>query len=401
MSWISSILDCTKKLESPREYWRWSALAAISAVVKRNVWLDRGGFTKTYANIFVILEGDSGIKKSLPIDMAQQMVAAVNNTRVIAGRISIQSAITKLGKAYTQENGKMVITACGFLVSKEFETFLIKDDATFGILTDLYDSSNHQKWENSLKHSGDETLKEPYITLLAGSNETNLRKVLPPEAMEGGFMGRLFLIKAKRGDGGKPNILLRKVENPLKIDDLIPYLREISQLEGEFKFEDDSLIDYLETWYENTRKKPSDDKTGFINRLDSHVFKVAMLLSLSKRLNLIITKEDIEEAIDMCELLTSHAIKSSEGTGQGELGRLIKMVLAEMMDAEDYSVTKVRLLRKFYGEFDASVLTKIIDHCLQSKWITENLRANETFYMLTPEIIKALEENKKRLESKK
>lgn len=393
-TWIQSILDSTSKLESPRRYWYWSALATISAVVKRNVWFDRGGAFKVYPNIYVMLIGDSGIKKGLPMDMAQELVIGVNNTRMIDGRTSIQGLIALLSRAHSLEGGGMINTACGFLLAKEFDAFLVKDDATFSLLTNLFDSSSHKIWTGILK-SGIETLKEPYLTLLGGSNERLLRKALPEETVEGGFLGRMFLINET--EKGTPNPLIRKQEKVLDINKLLPYLKEMAKIEGPFEFEDDALIDYFEAWYNKHFYAKSDDRTGFNNRLDTHIIKVAMLLSLARSLDRIITKEDLDAAIEDCTVFTSNVKNVAEGMGTigTDIKQLTRQLLEVLMKAPEYQMTKRKILRQ--GWIDYEMLGKVTENGVMAGLLHKHLKNGEELYELHEDVIKAYEAAKERV----
>jgi hypothetical protein len=107
MNWLTELTNQHEELESPKSFWYWSAIAAISAVVKDQVWIDRAGIFKTYPNIYVMLHAESGLKKGPPISMARQLVKPTNSTRVITGRSSIQGILKDLGTAYTQPGGKI------------------------------------------------------------------------------------------------------------------------------------------------------------------------------------------------------------------------------------------------------------------------------------------------------
>src|SRR5262245_28680614 len=96
MSWLNNLLDQHKEYESPRNFWLWSSLAAISAVVKDNIYLDKFLY-KLYPNIYVMLHADSGLRKGPPVSMARQLVKEVNNTRIIVGRSSIQGILKDMG----------------------------------------------------------------------------------------------------------------------------------------------------------------------------------------------------------------------------------------------------------------------------------------------------------------
>ena len=91
-NWLTSLVDQHNELESPRSFWFWAGLAAISAVVKDNIWINKQIYN-LYPNIYVMFHADSGLKKGPPVSMSKQLVKAVNNTRIISGRSSIQAIL--------------------------------------------------------------------------------------------------------------------------------------------------------------------------------------------------------------------------------------------------------------------------------------------------------------------
>lgn len=397
-------MESTSELESPKEFFYWSTLAALSAIAADNVCLPRRYF-KTYPNIYVMLVADSGKRKGLPVALAKNFVTELDSTRVISGRSTIQAILSELAKAKSRENGKMLNTAKAFLVASEFSASLIEDPKAFDILTDLYDSHFYDKtpWTNMLKVGGVETLKNPCITTLGASNDTNLIDTLPRKTTRGGFLGRMFLVKSN--ERGKPNSLVFEQDDKEELKEdfnwkqFMPYLREVSNLKGEFKF-DFGIARQADAWYKSQFYDETDDVTGFQNRIFDHILKVAMLLSLSRSLDMIITRDDLEESIDLCQLFTTNAKRITEGTGRSELGPLITLFVDEMLKAKDHEISKRKFLRKHYGDVTADVLPKIVDHCLQTKQVIHNYRNGEDFYQLSDEFVNAYEENKKRLEKR-
>ena len=104
MTWIDKLLTATEESESPRDYYFWAGLAALSAVSANNIYLDRY-FYKLWPNVYVILVGRSGLRKGPPIALAKILVEAVENTRVFAGRSSIEAIIAELATARTSPGG--------------------------------------------------------------------------------------------------------------------------------------------------------------------------------------------------------------------------------------------------------------------------------------------------------
>src|SRR5918996_4322499 len=135
MNWIQQVVDCHKNVESPRNFWYWAATATLSAVMKDNVWMNRGGLYKLYPNIYVMLHADSGLKKGPPVGFSKDIVRRVNNTRIISGRSSIQGILKELGTAETKPGGHILKKSVGFIVASEFSSSLVSDPAAMTILT--------------------------------------------------------------------------------------------------------------------------------------------------------------------------------------------------------------------------------------------------------------------------
>src|SRR5215471_17757608 len=92
-SWLDEFLHETDELESPTNFWLYSGLATIAAIIKDNISLVRGDKKPLYPNIYVMLLARSGLRKGSPIAYSYQLVEHVNNTRIIRGRSSIQAIL--------------------------------------------------------------------------------------------------------------------------------------------------------------------------------------------------------------------------------------------------------------------------------------------------------------------
>src|SRR4030095_9455275 len=195
MSWLQEIVSQHDELESPQSFWYWSALAAVSAVVKDQVWLYLQIFY-FYSNIYVMLHADSGLKKGPPISMARQLVKAVGNTRIISGRSSIQGILKDLGTAQTVEGqkGKFNQKSTAFICSSELTSSLVEDRVATDILTDLYDRQyNIGTWRSLLKMESF-NLVDPTITMLTATNEAHSTDFFGKKDIHGGYFARTFII---------------------------------------------------------------------------------------------------------------------------------------------------------------------------------------------------------------
>jgi hypothetical protein len=328
------------------------------------------------------------MRKAFPVSLAKRLVRATKVTRVIAGRNSIQAIIQDLGLAYTQPQGGMVTDAFGFLAAGEFSSFTVRDQDALTILTDLYDTHDHEpEWKNLLK-SGTETLTNPCLTMLAASNKAHLDDKISEVDIDGGFIGRTLVIV---GDSKyKINPLVDKPEVELNIPELAEYLTEISKLKGPFQWTPEGMATYKE-WYADFNSREHDDRTGTVNRLHDHILKVSMLISLSKGTELILRGEDVKDAIMSCMSFMSNVTKTIL-PGKSELSKPTKLVLSELLSRPDHKLSRSRMLNKYYGDMDSVTLDRVAETLNQAGLlIIRGSSVMQQVYELSPEAARKFE----------
>jgi|TARA_B110000263_G_C15290190_1_gene502867 hypothetical protein len=400
MNWLQDVTDSASELEPPQAFFYWSAMCALASTVNGNVYLDRHSY-RLYPNIYVMLIADSGLRKGVPINLAKRLARAAKANRVISGRNSIQAVIQVLGKSTSLEGGGMIKTAKGFLISGEFSNFIVKDEEALTILTDLYDSGYNDEWENTLKHSGVDKLKSVNLTMLGASNPTHFEAVVSKRDVEGGFIARTFLIyEEKKHTLNSLAFTPDKIPNEEKLGE---WLKKIRDVKGAFTWGDGAQRHYDE-WYikynRDTAKRKLKDKTGTASRFEDHVLKVAMLISLSKSVDLVIGIEDIQEAIDTCFrfLLTVDKMMMSSGTGKSASGEQTKVVVGELISCYPKEISRKKLLQKNWGDIAAFELDGIIETLVQGGICSMEPRGPEIFYRMTDNVYelynRAIEEGK-------
>lgn len=359
MSWLDDIVVSTRESESPERYWWFAGLSAISAVIKKRVFLDRF-FYKLYPNTYVLLvSARSGLRKGVPIALAKNLLEEVNNTKIISGRNTIQAVITEMSKQYTLENGAVLSEAQGILISDEFAMFLQDNQEALTILTGLQNTHEHEtSWKNTIKGSPVETLKSPCIQLLGASNEALFESVVKGRDIEGGFLARTFVVYESERRCINP--LVDRPENLWPIKDMASHLKSLKDVKGEFQWTDPAKLLYKD-WYHKLCKTKFDDKTGSTERLGDQVLKVAMLMALANGKKLLIEEEVLEEAIEHSEECVTGAVKVSRYSGKSEISESQRRVLDVLMKAENHSLSRKKLLNKLYPDLTAITLDRVID----------------------------------------
>jgi len=381
LSWVQDLLDATDKAESPKQYIYWSALTAISAVMRKNVWINKGGLYKLYPNIYVFLIGRSGLRKGFPVSIAKNLVEQADVIRVISGRVSIQGVIKELSVAKTSETGKIHTYAQAFLASGEYASFIIDDPAAVYCLTDLYDTNAHENgWVNTLAME-QRRLINPYLVVLGASNETNLSETLPKSANGGGFVARTFFVQAD--SLSKVNDLMEPAEM-LDLSPFSKYLVEISKLAGEILITEKAKKLYS-PWYlalqDELRSK--EDPTGTLQRIHDQVLKVAMLISLAESTNLIVEEKHMEESMEVCQECVPGMRKVMLKGGTNALSQQISDVIRLLLKHEE--ISRKLLLRKGWPHFDAFDLDRITETLTQAGIVKVHKSKEGLMYKLEKE----------------
>ena len=397
MSWLSKISDATARLESPESFWYWSFLAAISAVVKDNIWLERDGAFQLYPNIYVMLLARSGLKKGPPIRLAKDLVKVVKNTRIISGRSSIQGILKELGTGYTIEGQAPMTKSVGFVVASEFTSSLVEDRAAMTILTDLYDRHwNEGEWKSLLKMETFK-LKDPTLSMLVATNNPHFKDFVPEKDVLGGFIGRMFVIAEDKRRCLNPLIRktdLFKILNELK-EGLREYMIGLGNLKGEFIIEEDAIRRY-ETWYSDFYHKIDAqdyvDDTGTVDRFGDSVLKVAMLISLASDPELKINNNSMEEAILVCEKLVGNIRKVTLGKGgKSSMSFQKTLIIEELLKREPHEISREILLKKYWMHFGHEELDTMMVSFKDAGLITTEIHGATTMFIMPDAVVEKLQ----------
>ncbi len=383
-TWLEILLHSTDELESPKAFWFWAGLSAIAAIVKDNVFIDRGGAFKQYPNIYVMLLARSGLRKGPPINLAKRLVTKTNGSRIISGRSSIQAILKDMSMATSAPGGKVIGGADAFILASELSASFVDDKATMDILTDMYDRIyNEGEWKSLLKMETF-TLNNPIVSMLVGTNDPHFKNFFADKDVQGGFIGRMFVIAESKKH--RTNSLYKPLEFPLTDDALLPHLKAISKLKGPFKnFYPSEAGEIFDKWYceLDAVYDKVEDKTGTLERIGESVIKVAMLLSLARTTDLIINTDDMQTAIIVCQKLVGNIRKKTMNQGSKQSYAEQKtLILEEMMSRETHQISQEQLLKKYWMHFNIDQLTIIMQSFDLAKLILTESIGNKIIYRM-------------------
>lgn len=314
-NWLTAYMEYTADTESPAIYHYWVGCTLISAASKRQVCLDLNMF-KVYPNIYVILVGPSGARKSIATSIGIQIADQVGIKKFsdkITGAALIRDLSSSVEKSITQSTNGLGIGGAEIelrspmmIYASELGVFLGHDAYGSGViadLTDLYDCG--PQWKKTTISRGDEVIPGPYVTMLAASTPQTLKDTIPPGAVGQGFTSRILFIWGDKRRRRVP-IPLWGVGHAMLKSNLIADLRHISHLAGNFKFSEDGLKMYERDYYaaQEPEEEYEDERLrNYASRKHIHTLKLAQICSMANKDDLTITAYDWETAADAIKWL--------------------------------------------------------------------------------------------------
>jgi hypothetical protein len=195
------------------------------------------------------------------------------------------------------------------IVSSEFGTFLNPADREMvDVMVSLWDGQIGT-WEKVTKTQGSDLIVNPWINMIACTTPAWIAQNFPDYMIGGGFTSRTIFVwgERKRTLVAYPGSQIP--ENFVQLaTDLTHDLEHISTLVGEFKMEPEA-IEFGTEWYaqhyeESLAHAHDESKTsGYRARKQTHVHKLAMVLSAARQDELVITRGDLERSIAYVTML--------------------------------------------------------------------------------------------------
>lgn len=189
---------------------RWAAITGISALLGRNYWLPFG-VSDVYPNIYTMLIGDPGARKSTAIRKIRRLVAATGYSTFAAEKTRQEKFLVDLQYGGADEDpetaaGDMVMEAMFgdeaelatvhpmFIVADEFLNFIGQGNYDFiSLLGELYDFETGV-FRHRLKNGKSVRISNPSISILSGNTHASFAECFPPQSIGQGFLSRLILV---------------------------------------------------------------------------------------------------------------------------------------------------------------------------------------------------------------
>ncbi len=295
---ISEYVLFRGETEVPLFYHRWCAIAAVGALLGRNVSIRHGPFTH-FPNFYVMLMGEPGARKSTAIKLVRETLSTIGYTSFSANKTSKEKFLLDLseqsvnGSAYdifldSNSWGDGLPNAEIAIFADEFNNFIGNGNLEFiSLLGELWDY--YGLYETRIKHGKVVKIKNPTVSILGGNTIENLIMGFPPETLGQGFFSRLILVQGERT--GK-KIAFPEPPTAAQEAFITTFLQEIkTKCIGTITISPTAKL-LLDKIYHSWRDIDDIRFQKYSNRRFTHLLKLSLITAAS-RVSLVIEEEDV------------------------------------------------------------------------------------------------------------
>lgn len=381
--WLEDFMFLSRDTEIPEKFGLWCGLSTISLALGRKIWMDMGVY-KIFPNLFVVLCAGSGkCRKSTAIGQVELLVKEIDpKPNIISQKITPEALIEamQVGKV-----GCIAPTSCtGYIIVDELSTFLNKKSYEGGIaslLISLFDCK--ERFVYQTRGRGKEVLKNTCLGLLGGSTIEWIRNALPGDSIGGGLTSRIVFVYEKMP---KPPMAWTKFgeEHERAILRLLAHLKKIARIEGEVVVSDDCRRVYEDSYncfYKNSKLWESKLLQGYASRRFIHVFKVAMLISMSYNEELVIEVGHFQAAERIMEETERNMEEVLNLVVQTESGGVVEDIVQTII-ANGGKMSKGELTRKFQHKLRARELDDAMKTLVQGGRIKPSFDGRKITYVV-------------------
>jgi len=329
-NWIQSYMKYSSYSESPDKFHFWTAVGTIAGALQRHVWIECG-YWQWVPNFYIIFVAPPGIvAKSTTMGIGVNLLRKVPKVNfgpdACTWQVLVQE-LAKSGQVFTDPNtSKFEKQSAMTICAGELGTFLDpKNGEMVDALVSLWDGQKGP-WRKATKTQGNDEIINPWINMMGCTTPAWISGSFPDYMIGGGFTSRTVFVYAdkKRQFVAYPHLTMKPDQGQLE-EDLIHDLCEINKMAGEMRLTEDAIA-LGEAWYHDFHtKRPShldnDQFEGYIARKQTHIHKLAIILSAVRDDDLWITPEDLEQAIAITTTLESDMPKVFGKIGQSQSGK--------------------------------------------------------------------------------
>ena len=397
-NWLKAYLQFTSFNETPDICHFVTGVSTVASVLKRRVWFDQRYF-KWFPNFYILIVAPPGVvAKTTSINIGMDLAKEIEGVRLGPESVTWQQMVNILAesKEFVEATGQdgiplidktLVPMSCVTFAIGEFGTFFSADDKMIiDVLTSLWDGKTGI-WERSTKTQGSSSIENPWVNMIACTTPSWMTKNFPEYLIGGGLHSRMLFVYAekKRKLEAYLDETMEAEDFAERREDLLHDLRIIGGLFGAFRLDPEARIWgkdwYHKHWDERPEHLSSDRYGGYIARKQTHIHKLAMVLSVARSNDLVLHKQDLISADKFVTSLEPDMAKIFKAIGASEEAK--RRIEIEAFIRIRQQVTKEDLWREVMPIMSFREFEEAIGSMIQAKILKVIVQGTTPFYALT------------------
>jgi hypothetical protein len=366
-NWLKTYMQYTRDSEAPDTFHFWTGVSTIAGALQRQVWIDMRKW-QWVPNFYIIFVGPPGIvTKSTTIGAGFALLERVPGINFGPESVTWQALGESLEEAsrYVKyrdagSGEELVVSMSAVTLSlSELGTFLVMEDSKFvSVLVDLWDGKQ-KPFKHRTRHSKLIEIQNPWLNIIACTTPSWLRVNFPASAIGGGLTSRIIFVygSAKRQFIAYPDEIIESAEYYDLEKKLVDDLVDISLIAGPLTLTSEAR-QWGRKWYLShweTGPPPhmaSERYAGYLSRKQTHIHKLAIVLSAAQSSDKQIKQNHLEEAEMLLSQVEPDMLKVFESVG--------------MVD-EARHVAELSAFVRVHGFLTADQLWRLCSNTMESK----------------------------------
>ena len=352
------------------------------------MWIDQKYF-QWIPNFYIVLVAPPGVvSKSTTANIGMNLLRGLEEIKFGPDVITWQQLITSLAKA-TQADpdprkpGEFYPMSAVTFCSDELGNLLNPSDRDLvDALVTLWDGKQGA-FKKETKTSGSDMIENPFVNIIGCTTPAWISGTFPEYMIGGGFTSRCVFVYAEKKRQYVPYVdeVVPPEFEQLK-HELTHDLEIISMMFGEFKLSTEARV-WGRAWYMEHWKTPpgylsTDQFSGYLARKQTHLHKLAMVLSASESDDLIIQEAHLKSAYEMTTAIEKDMPKVFSRIGQTEITRG-SFNIVEYVRAEP-GVSQTALFAKLFRILSYRDFTEALNGAINSRQVRAHQSGNEIQY---------------------
>ena len=388
--WLRAFVEFASYGEAPLKTLFWTGVSTLAGALRRRVWIDQKYF-QWLPNFYVILVAPPGvIAKSTTANIGMNLLRGLPPGTINFGpdAITWQALITSLAKSTRavpdpRDPGTFYPMSAVTFCSDELGNLLNpKDRDLVDALVTLWDGKQGA-FKKETKMSGSDKIENPWVNIIGCTTPAWISDNVPEYMIGGGLFSRCVFVYAE-----EKRQLVPYVDEVVPVDfeetkkKLIHDLEQISLYFGEFQItpaaREWGRAWYIKLWEKRPQALAQSEFSGYIARKQTHIHKLAMVLSASRGESLKIEPRDLKAANDMVSILERDMPKVFARIGQTTITRGSTEILVLVQKFP--GVSRTELYRMLFRSLSYRELSEAINGATISAQVQILQEGNEIKY---------------------